>query len=70
MGGPALIGCSRRRATWARTSRAGQSGYAQVATETPQPAASVLGAPLAAGGRTCAPGEIIYPGFGAETLSR
>jgi hypothetical protein len=46
----------------------GQFGYARAATETPQPITNILSTPLTAGGRTYAPGQVIYPGFDADVL--
>ena len=45
-----------------------QFGYARAATETPQPITNILSHPLTVGGRTIAPGQIVYPGFDADVL--
>ena len=52
----------------ANVARQGQFGYVRAATETPQPIVNVLSHPLTAGGRTYAPGQVIYPGFDADVL--
>jgi Probable cobalt transporter subunit (CbtA) len=52
----------------ANIAQQGQFGYARAATETPQPIVNVLSHPLTAGGRTYAPGQVIYPGFDADVL--
>lgn len=46
----------------------GQFGYARAATETPQPITNILSRPLVIGGRTIAPGQLVYPGFDADVL--
>jgi hypothetical protein len=45
-----------------------QFGYARAATETPQPITNILSTPLVVGGKTYAPGQIVYPGFDADVL--
>lgn len=45
-----------------------QFGYARAATETPQPITNILSRPLVIGGKTIAPGQIVYPGFDADVL--
>jgi hypothetical protein len=52
----------------ANVAHSGQFGYARAATETPQPITNVLSTPLHVGGRTVAPGQIVYPGFDADVL--
>ena len=37
-------------------------------TETPQPITNILSHPLVVGGKTIAPGQIVYPGFDADVL--
>ena len=39
-----------------------QFGYAKAATETPQPIVNILSRPLTFGGKTYAPGQVVYPG--------
>lgn len=43
-------------------------GYARAATETPQPITNILSHPLIIGGKSVAPGQILYPGFDADVL--
>jgi hypothetical protein len=45
-----------------------QFGYARAATETPQPITNILSTPLVVGGKTYAPGQLVYPGFDADVL--
>jgi hypothetical protein len=45
-----------------------QFGFAQAATETPQPITNILSTPLVVDGKTVAPGQIVYPGFDADLL--
>ena len=45
-----------------------QFGYARAATEIPQPITNILSTPLTIGGKTIAPGQILYPGFDADVL--
>jgi len=45
-----------------------QFGYARAATETPQPIVNILSRPLTFGGKTYAPGQVVYPGFDADVL--
>jgi hypothetical protein len=45
-----------------------QFGYAKAATETPQPIVNILSRPLTFGGKTYAPGQVVYPGFDADVL--
>ena len=52
----------------ANTAHADQFGFAQAATETPQPITNILPTPLTADGKTIAPGQIAYPGFDADVL--
>jgi hypothetical protein len=52
----------------ANVSNAGQFGYARAATETPQPITNILSTPLHLGGKTIAPGQIVYPGFDPDLL--
>jgi Probable cobalt transporter subunit (CbtA) len=52
----------------ANIAQTSQFGYARAATETPQAIVNVLSHPLTAGGRTYAPGQIVYPGFSADVL--
>lgn len=52
----------------ANIAQSSQFGYARAATETPQPIVNVLRHPLTAGGRTYAPGQLVYPGFSADVL--
>jgi predicted cobalt transporter CbtA len=52
----------------ANTAHADQFGFAQAATETPQPIANILSTPLTVDGKTVAPGQIVYPGFDADVL--
>jgi Probable cobalt transporter subunit (CbtA) len=52
----------------ANAAHANQFGYAQASTETPQPITNILPGPLHVGGRTIAPGQIVYPGFDADVL--
>ena len=52
----------------ANVAHANQFGYARAATETPQPITNILSTPLHAGGKTIAPGQIVYPGFSADML--
>jgi Probable cobalt transporter subunit (CbtA) len=52
----------------ANVAHTNQFGYARAATETPQPITNVLSHPLTVGGRTYAPGQIVYPGFDADVL--
>ena len=52
----------------ANVAHANQFGYAQASTETPQPITNILSVPLHVGGKTIAPGQIVYPGFDADVL--
>jgi hypothetical protein len=52
----------------ANVAYSGQFGYARAATETPQPIVNILSRPLLAGGKTIAPGQIVYPGFDPDVL--
>jgi Probable cobalt transporter subunit (CbtA) len=52
----------------ANVAHANQFGYAQASTETPQPITNILSVPLHVGGKTIAPGQIVYPGFSADVL--
>jgi hypothetical protein len=52
----------------ANTAHADQFGFAQAATETPQPITNILSTPLTVDGKTIAPGQIVYPGFDADVL--
>src|ERR1700761_5080386 len=52
----------------ANVNAAGQFGYARAATETPQPIVNILPTPLTIGGKTVAPGQIVYPGFDPDVL--
>jgi Probable cobalt transporter subunit (CbtA) len=52
----------------ADVAHANQFGYAQASTETPQPITNILSVPLHVGGKTIAPGQIVYPGFDADVL--
>ena len=52
----------------ANVAHTSQFGYARAATETPQPITNILSRPLVAGGKTIAPGQIVYPGFDADVL--
>jgi hypothetical protein len=52
----------------ANTAHADQLGFAQAATETPQPITNILSTPLTVDGKTIAPGQIAYPGFDADVL--
>ncbi len=52
----------------ANVAHANQFGYARAATETPQPITNILSTPLHAGGKTIAPGQIVYPGFDPDVL--
>jgi putative cobalt transporter subunit CbtA len=52
----------------ANVAHANQFGYARAATETPQPITNILAVPLHVGGKTIAPGQIVYPGFSADVL--
>jgi Probable cobalt transporter subunit (CbtA) len=52
----------------ANVAHSDQFGYARAATETPQPITNILSRPLVVGGRTVAPGQIVYPGFDADVL--
>ncbi|MEN3357783.1 MAG: hypothetical protein V7637_1765 [Mycobacteriales bacterium] len=54
----------------ANVAHADQFGYARAATETPQPITNILSTPLVVGGRTFAPGQLVYPGFDADVLWR
>lgn len=47
---------------------ASEFGFAQAATETPQPIVNVLSKPLLLNGATYAPGQVILPGFDADLL--
>jgi hypothetical protein len=52
----------------ANVAHSDQFGYARAATETPQPITNILSRPLVIGGKTIAPGQIVYPGFDADVL--
>jgi Probable cobalt transporter subunit (CbtA) len=52
----------------ANTAHADQFGFAQAATETPQPITNILSTPLTVDGKMIAPGQIVYPGFDADVL--
>ncbi|MBV9089120.1 MAG: CbtA family protein [Mycobacteriaceae bacterium] len=52
----------------ANAAHADQYGFAQAATETPQPITNILSTPLIIDGKTIAPGQIVYPGFDADVL--
>ena len=52
----------------ANTAHADQFGFAQAATETPQPITNILSTPLVVDGKPIAPGQIVYPGFDADVL--
>jgi hypothetical protein len=52
----------------ANVAHSDQFGYARAATETPQPVVNILSKPLVIGGKTIAPGQIVYPGFDADVL--
>lgn len=52
----------------ANIAHADQFGFAQAATETPQPITNILSRPLTVDGKTIAPGQIVYPGFDADVL--
>ena len=52
----------------ANTTHADQFGFAQAATETPQPITNILSTPLVVDGKSIAPGQIVYPGFDADVL--
>jgi hypothetical protein len=54
----------------ANVAHADQFGYARAATETPQPITNILSTPLVVGGRTFAPGQLVYPGFDPDVLWR
>ena len=61
--------CFRRSATRnANLAQVHQFGYAKAATETPQPIVNILSRPLTFGGKTYAPGQVVYPGFDADVL--
>lgn len=47
---------------------ASEFGFAQAATETPQPIVNVLSEPLLLDGVTYAPGQLMFPGFDADLL--
>jgi hypothetical protein len=52
----------------ANVAHTNQFGYARAATETPQPITNILSHPLVIGGKTIAPGQIVYPGFDPDVL--
>jgi Probable cobalt transporter subunit (CbtA) len=52
----------------ANVAHSDQFGYARAATETPQPITNILAVPLHINGKTIAPGQIVYRGFGADVL--
>jgi hypothetical protein len=52
----------------ANVAHTSQFGYARAATETPQPITNILSHPLVIGGKTIAPGQIVYPGFDPDVL--
>jgi Probable cobalt transporter subunit (CbtA) len=52
----------------ANKAHANQFGYAEAATETPQPITNILPTPLVIDGQTIAPGQIVYPGFDPDVL--
>jgi hypothetical protein len=52
----------------ANVAHTNQFGYARAATETPQPITNILSRPLVIGGKTIAPGQIVYPGFDPDVL--
>jgi hypothetical protein len=52
----------------ANVAHSDQFGYARAATETPQPITNILSHPLVVGGKSIAPGQIVYPGFDADVL--
>jgi Probable cobalt transporter subunit (CbtA) len=52
----------------ANVAASSQFGYARAATETPQPIVNILSTPLVVGGKTIAPGQIVYPGFDPDML--
>jgi hypothetical protein len=52
----------------ANVAHTNQFGYARAATETPQPITNILSHPLVIGGKTIAPGQILYPGFDPDVL--
>lgn len=52
----------------ANVAASNQFGYARAATETPQPIVNILSTPLVIGGKTYAPGQVVYPGFDADVL--
>jgi hypothetical protein len=52
----------------ANVAHAGQFGYARSATETPQPITNILSTPVVVGGKSFAPGQIVYPGFDPDLL--
>jgi Probable cobalt transporter subunit (CbtA) len=52
----------------ANVTHASQFGFARASTETPQPITNILSTPLVIGGKTIAPGHIVYPGFDPDVL--
>jgi hypothetical protein len=52
----------------ANAAHADQFGFAQAATETPQPITNILSIPLTIDGKTVAPGQIVYRGFDPDVL--
>jgi len=52
----------------ANVAHTSQFGYVRAATETPQPITNILSHPLVVGGKTIAPGQIVYPGFDPDVL--
>lgn len=52
----------------ANVSMTNEFGFARAATETPQPITNVLNEALTVDGITYAPGQIVYPGFDADSL--